>query len=277
MIQLDELTFHYKKKKPLFDAINLKLEIGKVYGLLGKNGAGKTTLLKNMVGLLFPQGGACLIDGKPIKERTPEVLQEIFIIPEQFSFPSLKIKKYVQLNAPFYPKFDWEAFMGYLREFELDADQKLNALSHGQQKKVILAFGLATNTNWLIMDEPSNGLDISSKSQFRKIIASALTEERGFIISTHQVKDIENLIDNIVVLENGKIIFNRTMQEISSSLSFSRLRKQEALELALLYKEENLGGVEAIHRNELGEDSRIDLELLFKGIIEETEKINQAF
>ena len=207
MIKIENLSFNYGPKKPLFDQLNLTLPYGNIYGLLGKNGAGKSTLLKMMAGLLFPQKGKLDVVGFHPNERHPEFLQEVYFVSEEFELPSLSMEQFVRMYSPFYPRFNHLLFDEYLYEFKLPRQQKLPNMSYGQKKKFILAFGLATDCKLLILDEPTNGLDIPSKSQFRKIVASAIHEERSFIISTHQIRDMENLIDPIIILDEGKIVF----------------------------------------------------------------------
>lgn len=266
MVELNNVGFSYKKKKKLFSGLNLKLTGGYIYGLLGKNGAGKTSLLKQISGLLFPEEGESLIHGQRVSERLPEVLQDIYVIPEEFALPSISIDRYVRSNAPFYPNFSREQLDLYLQEFELASDEKLSSMSYGQKKKFLISFGLATNARLLILDEPTNGLDIPSKSQFRKIIASALTEEKLIIISTHQVRDLENLIDIVLVLESGKIIFNHDIANISEKLRFVQDVKPIPTE-EILYSEEAAGRRPGIVKNTSQMESRIDLEILFNGII----------
>ncbi|MFH2050027.1 MAG: ATP-binding cassette domain-containing protein, partial [bacterium] len=202
MIELTNLSFAYKNKAPLFDRLSLKITEGNIYGLLGKNGAGKTTLLKIICGLLFPQQGTCVVLGFAPQKRSADMLKEIYFIPEEFYTPALKINEYVLLYAPFYPNFDPQALENYIATFDLPTNEQLISLSYGQKKKFLIAFGLATNSQLLILDEPTNGLDIPSKSQFRKLLAATMDENRTIIISTHQVRDIGNLIDPIIILDN---------------------------------------------------------------------------
>ena len=229
MIQIKNLSFGYKRKSYLFDDLSLHIPMGNIYGLLGRNGAGKTTLLKQMVGLLFPSKGECLIFDKPSQERLPEVLSEIYFIPEEFQLPSITMNAFTKMHAPFYPKFDHELLTNYLNEFEINTNAKLTSLSYGQKKKFLIAFGLATKTKILILDEPTNGLDIPSKSQFRRIIASSMDEKRSIVISTHQVRDLASLIDHIIILESGKVVFNQNTLEISSKLSFVQTKELDHL------------------------------------------------
>lgn len=276
MVNIQNLGFAYKNKGNLFSGLNLELSPGNIYGLLGKNGVGKTTLLKIISGLLFSQKGICEVTGKKSKDRSADFLQEIYFIPEEFYTPTITIKEYEALYSPFYPRFDKSGFHNYNDEFKLSGKDLLSSLSYGQKKKFMLSFGLATGSRILIMDEPTNGLDIPTKSQFRKLIASSITDDRIFIISTHQVRDMENLIDPIIILENGKIIFQQNMEEISSKLLVI-LQQKEPLPGEFFYYDRVPGGFSVIKENKTGEDSKIDLEILFNAVISNWQEINSLF
>ncbi len=275
MIDIKNLSFGYKKGRLLFDNLNLELPLGNIYGLLGKNGAGKTTLLKHITGLLTPLEGDCFIEGVTAKERKPEILNDMFLIPEEFELPSMSGSLFVSLHAPFYPNFSFEEYSNYLTEFQLDESSKLNKMSYGQKKKFIIAFGLATRTRMLILDEPTNGLDIPSKSQFRKVIASSMDESRCILISTHQVRDLSSLIDHVIILDNGKVTFYQSTIDISSRLSFVQTGK-DTDGLDIIYAEDILGGKAAMCRNN-GKETDIDLELLFNGVTSNPNTINSLF
>ncbi len=276
MVELNNVDFRYKRNKPFISNLNLSLAPGFIYGLLGKNGAGKSTLLKQIAGLLYPNSGECKIFGFQTQDRTPQMLEDIYVIPEEFDLPAINLDSYARRNAVFYSKFNRDQFRKYLAEFELDADKKLSTFSYGQKKKFLIAFGLATNARILILDEPTNGLDIPSKSQFRKIVASALDEDKMMIISTHQVRDLENLIDFVVVLEDGKIIFNRNIADISGKMAFEANLKGIPEE-EIIYQEDMAGRKAGIVENLSGQDSRVDLELLFNGVVKNPQKINAHF
>jgi ABC-2 type transport system ATP-binding protein len=276
MVELENIHFGYKKSKPLFKNLSLKLAPGSIYGLLGKNGAGKSSLLKHICGLLYPVQGTTKVNGYDATDRRPAMLQDIYLIPEEFELPSISLQDYVKLNSVFYHNFSHDQLKNYLVEFELTEDVKLSGMSYGQKKKFLIAFGLATNAKVLILDEPTNGLDIPSKSKFRKIMISALEEDKIFIISTHQVRDLDNLIDTIIILENGEIIFNRNTAEISEKLGFeSDLSGISSSEI--LYEEEIKGKRAGIVRNFSGEETRLDLELLFNGVVSNHKSINEQF
>ena len=264
MIEIKNLTFGYKRSNILFDNLSIEIPMGNIYGLLGKNGAGKTTLLKQITGLINPTRGECLIFGIPSRYKLPSVLENLYLIPEEFELPAIKLEDFVLIHAPFYPKFKSDLLEKYLNEFQVSGNPKLTTLSYGQKKKFLIAFGLATCTRILLLDEPTNGLDIPSKSQFRKIIASSMNDDRSIIISTHQVRDLATLIDFIVILDNGKVIFNRSIVDIASKIAFTQSKDISGLDV--LYSEDILGGKAVIYRKN-SEETEVDIELLFNGVI----------
>mgnify|MGYP005845431163 CR=1 FL=1 len=277
MIQIQDLNFSYRKKTTLFDGLNLEPETGRIYGLLGKNGAGKTTLLKLVAGLLHPKSGQIRVNGINTNRRHPAHLAAYYMMPEEFMAPAVSVKTFLKINAPFYPDFSREQFFDYLKQFDLQAKGKISRLSYGQKKKFFLSFGLATNAPIFIADEPTNGLDIPSKSIFRKIVASALTDERLFIISTHQVRDIEGLPDTLSVIDDGKIIFNETIDDISRKLLFTVLDEDELERSDVLYSESALGGSECIVKNTDDRFTKPNTELLFNALISKESKVAALF
>ncbi|MDC7125321.1 MAG: ABC transporter ATP-binding protein, partial [Spirochaetales bacterium] len=239
MLEVKNLEFSYAKKK-LFDDLNLKIGSG-LYGLLGKNGAGKSSLLKLMSGELYPSAGCCSAMGFDASKRIPEMLSEIYFLPEEFAFPGITGNEYVKLYSPFYPRFSMEFFSDCVEEFDIDSGKKLGSMSYGQRKKFMISFGLASWSKILLLDEPTNGLDIPSKSQFRRLAAAGASDDRVILISTHQVRDVENLIDPVLIVDNGKIVFNHSMEEITDNISF-RLLDEEPSGKNVIYYEKSLGG-----------------------------------
>ena len=265
MVAIRNLRFGYSKRGPLFENLDLALERGHIYGLLGKNGAGKSTLLKNIVGLAFPQAGTCLVAGRPAAARQPATLEDLFFLPEELHVPALTADQFAAHTAGFYPKFSEIQFHRCLAELEVPREVKLTQLSFGQQKKFMIAFALAANTGLLVMDEPTNGLDIPSKVQFRKLVAGALSEERCVIISTHQVRDLDALIDTVLVLHRREIVLNQDVDQLAERLTFATGPAAEAADA--LYAEPSVRGTQAIRPNRAGTHSRVDLELLFNAIV----------
>ena len=277
MIEVENLSFNYgrRKSKVLVD-FSMKLEKGSVYGLLGKNGTGKSTLLYLMAGLLRPQTGNVLYKGVDVKKRYPDTLQDMFLVPEEFALPNVSLKQYVKLNAPFYPNFSDELLNACLRDFDMNEDIHLGELSMGQKKKAFMCFALATNTSLLMMDEPTNGLDIPSKSQFRKVIASGMSDDKAVIISTHQVRDIDSLLDHVLIMDGSKLLLNQSVSSICEKLYFAEQGMNEPTEGAL-YVQPSVQGNSVILPNEYGEDSKMNLEVLFNAMLAERERMQQMF
>lgn len=264
MIDIESLSFGYGKAKKIFSDFNLNLAGGMVCGLLGKNGVGKSTLLHLMSGLLLADSGSVLYKGIPVSHRSPETLSDMFLVPEEFVFPAMKLDRYLNIMAPFYPKFSYEDMNRYLEMFEVERDCDLAKLSMGQKKKVFLSFALATNVTTLLMDEPTNGLDIPSKSQFRKVLSMFMNEERTVIISTHQIADVENLLDYVIVLDNNRVLLNDSLFEVSRKLSFVHTSSAPA---NAYYMQPSVNGVVAVVPAEDGNETEVNLELLFNSII----------
>jgi len=266
MIQIENLDFSYKKKQKLFQGLNLQLPPGSIIGLLGKNGAGKTSLLKLMSGLLYPKNGSCRVFDKESRLRLPSMLSEMYFLPEEIYAPLLKVSEFVKLYAPFYPNFSSEEFAKHLQEFEIESESHLKRMSFGQKKKVLIAFSLATNCRLLLMDEPTNGLDIPSKSQFRRIIASSVNEERSIIISTHQIRDLGLMIDPVLILDQSRFILNASQDVILNTVSFVKAQSKEEIPDAL-YSEEAAGMIQAIVPKRDHISTLLDIELLFNAAI----------
>lgn len=275
MIFIENLSFSFRSK-PVFSSLDLSLPGGGICGLLGRNGAGKTTLLKVMAGLRFPREGTVMVADDQPSNRSSGFLKNLFLIPEEFRLPPVSPREYERLFAPFYPGFDVDQYGAYLEGFELDPRENLSRCSFGQRKKVLIAFGLATNCRLTLFDEPTNGLDIPSKAQFRRALASVLTEKRLFVIATHQVRDLESLIDPVVILENGEIIFNRTLAEISRHL---RVETLPSLPKSgdVLFSEKKLDGFRVVLENTGGADSFMDLETLFQTVLKSRDRLEAVF
>ena len=221
MIEIDRLSFGYGRKRLLFDGFSLRLGAGNVVGLLGKNGTGKSTLLYLLCGLLRPKSGKIEFKGMDVSFHPTEMLNDVFLVPEEFSLPDIRITEYVKLNSPFYPRFSEETLRSCLSDFELEDDLRLAELSMGQKKKAFMSFALATNTSLLLMDEPTNGLDIPSKSQFRKVVSEGMNEGRTIVVSTHQVADIASLLSHIVIIDGSRLLLDMSVRDITEKLGYS--------------------------------------------------------
>lgn len=273
MVTLKDITFWYAKKEVLFRKLDLDLKPGRIYGLLGKNGAGKTTLLKLLSGLTFPKSGKISVNGLIPEQRKPIFLSDVFLLPEEIHLPASSPQKMIKLIAPFYPDFSNSDFRSLLSEMDIDFEANLTKLSFGQKKKAMIAFALACNTRYVFLDEPTNGLDIPSKIIFRKIIASALSEERTIILSTHQVKDLESLIDSVVILDRGKIRLNESLENIAAKITFKHgniIPENEDV----LFSSKGLMGSQYMVQNTTGQEGTVDLEMLFNAWVSDSEKFN---
>lgn len=275
-LEMNHLSFGYGKKEKVFNNLKLSLNAGGICGLLGANGAGKTTLLKIISGLVFPRAGSCQVLGQNPSLRHPSFLQDVFFLSEDQFVPALTAHDYVKFYGSFYPRFDVNYFHESLNEFGLPPAKLISNFSYGQKKKFLIAFGLATHSKLFILDEPTNGLDIPSKSQFRKLLASAINDEKLFIISTHQVHDVENLIDTVVVLDEGNILLQENLFEISKRLAFAQLPVEPDPDECFYY-EKHLGGYASVIHNKMNQETHVDLELLFNAILTNKEKTKQLF
>lgn len=277
MITVENLFFLYRKsKRAVLHDFSLSLEKGRVYGLLGKNGAGKSTLLYLMSGLLTPKSGKVVYHDVDVRRRLPITLQDMFLVPEEFDLPPVSLISYIELNSPFYPRFSKEDMVKYLHYFEMDINIDLGALSMGQKKKVFMSFALATNTSLLLMDEPTNGLDIPGKSQFRKFIASGMTDDKTILISTHQVRDIDKVLDHVLIMDNSRVLLNESTMSICDKLFFTESENRELLQSSL-FSTPSIQGNFLLLPNESGEDSEINLELLFNATLAVPERISALF
>ena len=266
MIKIENLTFAYGKKEPnVIDDLSIELHAGSIYGLLGKNGTGKSTLFYLLSGLLFPDAGSVKLDQVEVSKRQLGTLQDIYILPEEFDAPKISFDKYVRLHAPLYPRFNHEQLSRCMAEFELPMDVNLDSLSMGQKKKAMLCFALATGTRLLLLDEPTNGLDIPSKAVFRRIVSSCMDDQRLIIISTHQVRDVEYLLDRLILLKDSRLHYEGATSDVTDRLSFAVVPASEVPQ-NVIYQEPNLAGAAVVYPNPGGEETVLNLELFFNAL-----------
>ena len=263
MITLKELSFSYSRKKEVLDRINLEVGSGHICGLLGKNGEGKTTLLNLLSGQIFPDQGSCLVLEEIPSERNARFLQQIFLLPEEISMPEVTAIEYIKMYAAFYPTFRDDICKACVESFEINLSDRLSKMSQGQRKKVAITLALAAHTPLLLMDEPTNGLDIPSKATFRRLVASLIDDNQTVIISTHQVRDLESLIDTVLILDQRQILLNKTLNEIGEKLYFGPLLPEEKA----LYSEPTSQGTIGVTAWDGKEETAVSLELLFNAAI----------
>ena len=274
MITVNDMAFSYRKRTKLFQNINLSLVPGGIYGLLGKNGVGKTTLLKLMSGLLFPLSGSIKVGGYTPANRDASFLADVFFLSEDMYVSESTPKAMEAFLAPFYPAFDKTLFQQLLDKLKVNYTSKLEKLSHGEKKKAMIAFAIACKTKYLFLDEPTNGLDIPSKGLFRSIIASTYDENRITIISTHQVRDLQSLIDRVIILNDRQIQFDVSLDKVSEKLTFGHGSLiPEGFEI--LYSEGSEMGKSYILKNKSHAQGQVDLETLFNGFISDPQTFSQ--
>lgn len=273
MIEIKDLAFSYGKT-PILKSITTTLEEGRIYGLLGENGVGKTTLLTLLCGLKKVCSGSITTDGQNPFDRTPTLLQNQFYLPDEVLPVAMKAECFAKERGAFWPDYDHAKFLEIMKEFENDPAKKMNQMSAGQLKKTCISLALACGCKYIFMDEPTNGLDIPSKTQFRSAIMKYTTDDSTIVISTHQVRDLENIIDPIIILDRQDVLLNATVEEITSKLYFDYGTQ---LHPESLYSEQLPGGFIQVYPNTTGEDSKINVEALFNAVHKNKELIKGMF
>lgn len=273
MIEIKDLAFSYGKT-PILKSITTTLEEGRIYGLLGENGVGKTTLLTLLCGLKKVCSGSITTDGENPFDRTPTLLQNRFYLPDEVLPVAMKAECFAKERGAFWPDYDHSKFLEIMKEFENDPAKKMNQMSAGQLKKTYISLALACGCKYIFMDEPTNGLDIPSKTQFRSAIMKYTSDDSTIVISTHQVRDLENIIDPIIILDRQDVLLNASVEEITSKLYFDYGTQ---LHPESLYSEQLPGGFIQVYPNTTGEDSKINVEALFNAVHKNKELIKGMF
>ena len=273
MIETKDLAFSYGKT-PILKSITTTLEEGRIYGLMGENGVGKTTLLTLLCGLKKVCSGSITTDGENPFDRTPTLLQNQFYLPDEVLPVAMKAECFAKERGAFWPDYDHSKFLEIMKEFENDPAKKMNQMSAGQLKKTYISLALACGCKYIFMDEPTNGLDIPSKTQFRSAIMKYTSDDSTIVISTHQVRDLENIIDPIIILDRQDVLLNATVEEITSKLYFDYGTQ---LHPESLYSEQLPGGFIQVYPNTTGEDSKINVEALFNAVHKNKELIKGMF
>mgnify|MGYP002603545972 CR=1 FL=1 len=264
MISFNDLSYRYGKKTPALESITADIPEG-IYLLLGENGAGKTTLLHLIAGLLkaIPEG-ACTLDGAPTALREPSVLTRTFFYSDEIPFPYRTIRQMVRHHAVFYPSFDPEMLEQNLADFEMTGNEPIDQFSLGNRKKAQLAYVLALHTDVLLLDEPANGLDITSRTKLLRMMARCVSETQTVIISTHTVWDFQNLFDGLLVLGHGRLLVNMPIWEIASRVRF--VHSPAPVEGAI-YQEPEFGRFKAIVPNTAADETTdVDFVVLYNAL-----------
>lgn len=276
MLSIKDVTYGYATNYKVLSNFSLEFGEGGIYGLLGKNGTGKSTLLYLIMGLLHPNKGEVLYNGVDTRLRNPDIMSDMFIVPEEYNLPAISLKEYINSLRRFYPRFSEDTLKRCLDGFGMPLDVNLGALSMGQKKKVYMCMALAANTGLLLMDEPTNGLDIPSKSQFRKVVANSMTDDRTIIISTHQVRDVELLLDRLAVIDQNRVLLDATMGEISDKLRFVDVDRNSLSAEALYYEDSVHGYSTVMKKTADSSETSVNLELLFNALLVDSKVINDV-
>ena len=273
MISFNQLGFRYRLGSQVFRDFSMTLSPGHVYGVLGENGVGKSTLMKLASGVLIPTAGSVTIDGREASLREEATMAKIIYLPEEFSLPALTLDEFRKVTTPFYPSFSDESFEECCRVLDVMRDRRLDKLSMGQRKRAYLAFAFACRAEWLLLDEPTNGLDVAAKEAFRRLVARYVDEGQSIIISTHSVREIDSLIDHLIILDRKGIVLDASIGEIGSRLRFGRCSAEEEP----LYSESTLAGTSGVVVNTTDEESPVDIEMLFMASLRSTERLRRLF
>lgn len=269
MIEIKNLKFGYNHRTTVFDSLSVAIPSGEIVGLLGRNGTGKSTLLNLLAGLLDADAGSIEVEGVDVAQRGTALYTSLMIVPEEFSLPALTLDHFVRVTVPFYPAFDEARFVDCCSRFEVNRSEHLDRMSMGQRKKGYLAFALACNTPVLLLDEPTNGLDIPARQALRQMLAEQVNDERTIIISTHAARDIENLVDRLVILEERRMVLNESIATLSTLFGVGVVPAG----VKTLYVEQSVAGARGVWVAASDEESRMDLELMFNAATQATREV----
>lgn len=273
MIKIKKLGFSYDEHVVLKD-ISMELQEGKIYGLLGENGVGKTTLLTLLAGLKKVDDGMLEIDGQKPFNREPSFLSNIYYLPDEVPAPRRKAIDFAIDHGQYWTNFNAQKFSEIMKVFDTDQNQRMDQMSYGQLKKTFISFALACNTKYLFMDEPTNGLDIPSKAQFRKAVSKYTSDDSTLLISTHQARDLEAIIDPIIILDRRDVLMNASLDEIAEKLYFDYSNDADP---NALYQEMVPGGNIQVLRNTTGAESKVNIEALFNAVLLHKNEIKDMF
>lgn len=273
MITIKKLGFSYGEKVVLKD-ISMELQEGRIYGLLGENGVGKTTLLTLLAGLKKVEDGSLEVDGHIPYHREPSFLSNIYYLPDEVPSPRRKAIDFARDHGQYWTNFSAQKFSEIMNVFDNDENQRMDQMSYGQLKKTFISFALACNTRYLFMDEPTNGLDIPSKAQFRKAVSKYTSDDSTLIISTHQARDLEAIIDPIIILDHKDVLLNASLDEIAEKLFFDY---SSDVDPSALYQEMVPGGNIQVTVNTTGAESKVNIEALFNAVLLHKNEIREMF
>ena len=273
MIKTNNLCKGYSKEYILKD-ISLELESGKIYGLAGSNGSGKTTLIKCFSGIYKPDSGEVLLDGKNIYNNN-DSKNKIGLIFDNHNFLTFStIKSYSKYYAKYYDDFSFEKFDEMCKKFELPDKSQIDQLSFGQKKKLQIALVLSRDTDYLLMDEPENGLDNENREFLRELIRDLSDNGMCVVISTHDLVNIENMCDELILIDDGNLRFSGLIDDCLSNIQKWRVKADKEVLKGFVIKEDLGNILTVLTRGDKTENEKI---LKEKGVeIIDIEKVSVA-
>ena len=211
MIDIINVSKKFGKNYAL-ENVSFQIKEGKVIGVLGINGAGKSTILKSIAGVIRPDKGKILIDGEKINSK---LYNKIAFVPDADTyFPNLTIKETFAFMKEFYKNWDEEKAYNMLKFFNLTDDKIISNLSKGNRARVKIILGFAQNAKYILLDEPFSGIDLFKREEFIKDMVEFISPEQSIIITTHEINEIEEIIEEVITLHEGKVVFNFNVEEV---------------------------------------------------------------
>ncbi len=214
MIEARELTKHFGDFTAL-DALTTRIEQGSIYGLVGSNGAGKSTFMRLIAGVYKADGGEILVDGQPVFE-SPEKKEEIFFLADELFFlPGATMNTMAEFYAGIYRNWSWKRYGELCGLFPIRQDRKIATFSKGMQRQAALVLALSTRPKILLLDEAFDGLDPVIRNLLRRILAEDVSDGSATVlIASHNLRELEDLCDQVGVLHGGKILFQRDVDDL---------------------------------------------------------------
>lgn len=209
------------------------------------------------------------------QKRPPVLLEKIYYLPEEIDSPAVTAKAFGELKGAFYPQFDSNKLGDLLRLFDIPEDKLMHQMSYGQRKKAMIAIAMSSNAPILLMDEPTNGLDIPSKIRFREAVQGYANPQSMMIISTHQVRDLDEIMSHLLILQEGQILFQDSIRNIEQTFecysSPSTMTDEQSL-----FMLKNGDIAHHIRKNKTGQPSPVHLETLISAFFEQPQAMKNA-
>ncbi|UPA31135.1 ABC transporter ATP-binding protein [Terrisporobacter glycolicus] len=222
MIDIINLSKKFGKVHAL-DDVSFQIKEGKVIGIFGINGVGKSTILKSIASVIRPDKGKILIDGE---EMNPKLYNKIAFVPDMDTyFPHLTIKDTFAFMKEFYENWDEEKAIKLLEMFNLTEDKMISTLSKGNRARIKIILGFAQNAKYILLDEPFSGIDIFKREEFIKVMIEYISPEQSIIITTHEIAEIEDIVEEVVILHEGKLAFNFNVEDVRQNENKSIIDK----------------------------------------------------